>query len=190
MGSRVRIKITPDDDATTTPRSLKPRIRIEPDALDIEPRINRGRIISPKPRLTILDACNDPLLFQPFFKDPQSWATWFAILAAIFALPMDAEQLRLYETVSGRTMAPTDVAKEVWLVLGRRGGKSRIIALIAVWLACFHDHSAHLSPGELGVVQIIAADRRVARQSGWEHSDNQDGHFGGRGERMIVAARR
>ena len=28
----------------------------------------------------------------------------------------------------------------------------------------------------------------VARQSGWEHSDNQDGHFGGRGERMIVAA--
>jgi len=32
--------------------------------------------------------------------------------------------------------------------------------------------------------------RRVARQSGWEHSDNQDGHFGGRGGRMIVAARR
>jgi hypothetical protein len=29
---------------------------------------------------------------------------------------------------------------------------------------------------------------RVARQSGWEHSDNQDGHFGGRGGRMIVAA--
>ncbi len=30
----------------------------------------------------------------------------------------------------------------------------------------------------------------VARQSGWEHSDNQDGHFGGRGGMMIVAARR
>ncbi len=30
----------------------------------------------------------------------------------------------------------------------------------------------------------------VARQSGWEGSDNQDGHFGGRGEVMIVAARR
>jgi len=29
----------------------------------------------------------------------------------------------------------------------------------------------------------------VARQSGWEHSDNQDGHFGGRGGMMIVAAR-
>ncbi len=30
----------------------------------------------------------------------------------------------------------------------------------------------------------------VARQSGWEGSDNQDGHFGGRGDVMIVAARR
>jgi hypothetical protein len=34
------------------------------------------------------------------------------------------------------------------------------------------------------------AAKNVARQSGWEHSDNQDGHFGGRGVRMIVAARR
>ena len=31
---------------------------------------------------------------------------------------------------------------------------------------------------------------RVARQSGWESSDNQAGHFGGRGGGMIVAARR
>lgn len=76
---------------------------------------------------------------------------------------MDAEQHRLYEQVSGRTMAPTDVAKEVWMCLGRRGGKSRVISLIAVWLACFHSHAEHLSPGELGVVQIIAADRRQAK---------------------------
>ena len=30
----------------------------------------------------------------------------------------------------------------------------------------------------------------VARRSGWERRDNQDGHFGGRGGEMIVAARR
>jgi hypothetical protein len=36
----------------------------------------------------------------------------------------------------------------------------------------------------------IDPDQFVARQSGWEHSDNQDGHFGGRGGRMIVAGRR
>jgi hypothetical protein len=30
----------------------------------------------------------------------------------------------------------------------------------------------------------------VARQSGWEGSDNQDGHFGGRSVVMIATARR
>jgi hypothetical protein len=39
-------------------------------------------------------------------------------------------------------------------------------------------------------VDLFAQTLSVARQSGWKDSDNQDGHFGGRGERMIVAARR
>jgi hypothetical protein len=39
-------------------------------------------------------------------------------------------------------------------------------------------------------IYVGQTNENVARQSGWEHSDNQDGHFGGRGERMIVAARR
>jgi hypothetical protein len=38
--------------------------------------------------------------------------------------------------------------------------------------------------------RLMFGMKAVARQSGWEHSDNQDGHFGGRGGRMIVAARR
>jgi integrase len=45
----------------------------------------------------------------------------------------------------------------------------------------------HISGAKAGVAGIY--NRAVARQSGWEHSDNQDGHFGGRGGRMIVAAR-
>ena len=46
-------------------------------------------------------------------------------------------------------------------------------------LGCLRDTIPNLSRSAL-----------VARQSGWESSDNQDGHFGGRGEVMIVAARR
>jgi len=63
--------------------------------------------------------------------------------------------------------------------------------------------SKHLVPGNhddkdtlalpwasIGQIREITVDgQRVARQSGWEHSDNQDGHFGGRGERIFVAAR-
>jgi hypothetical protein len=113
--------------------------------------------------LTILDAVHDPALFRPFFKNPKSWKAWFAILAAMLAIPMNDEQLRIFQQVTGRTEAPTAVVKEIWLTVGRRGGKSRILALIATWLAAFHDYKPFLAPGEKGVVQVIAADRKQAK---------------------------
>ncbi|WP_049820096.1 hypothetical protein [Bradyrhizobium japonicum] len=133
---------------------VRERVRYQPEA--------------PKPRPhpqdpTILDALADGELFKPFFKDVETWAVWFAIIAAIFALPMTDEQVAVYRQVTGRTQPPTEVAKEVWLCIGRRGGKSRIISLIAVWLAAFHDYKPYLAPGEKGVVQVIASDKKQAR---------------------------
>lgn len=143
--ARERIRLTPDD----LPPTPRPRIRLQTTPLHTGP--------------TILDAIADPHLFKPFFKDQRTWAVWFAIIAAIFAIPMSPEQLTLYQRVSGRKEPPTDIAKEVWLVIGRRGGKSRVLALIAVWLACFHDYRDYLAPGERGTVQVIASDRKQAR---------------------------
>ena len=48
-------------------------------------------------------------------------------------------------------------------MIGRRGGKSFILAVIAVFLACFKDWRPFLGPGEVGTIMIIAADRRQAR---------------------------
>ena len=48
-------------------------------------------------------------------------------------------------------------------MVGRRGGKSLIAALVAVFLACFRDYRKILAPGERGTVMVIAADRRQAR---------------------------
>jgi hypothetical protein len=84
-------------------------------------------------------------------------------LKAAFGLNMTTEELAVFQTCTGRQIAPTDVARECFLVVGRRGGKSRVLALIAVYLAVFFDHSQHLAPGENGVVQVLAADRRQAR---------------------------
>jgi hypothetical protein len=53
--------------------------------------------------------------------------------------------------------------RELVLVVGRRGGKSRVLALIATWLASFVDYRPYLDPGERGVVQILAADRDQAK---------------------------
>jgi hypothetical protein len=52
----------------------------------------------------------------------------------------------------------------------------------------FDEH--HADPELYGVSPRLIRRSLVARQSGWESSDNQDGHFGGRGGEMIVAARR
>ena len=48
-------------------------------------------------------------------------------------------------------------------MIGRRGGKSRFAALVAIFLACFRDYRTVLAPGERGVLMIIAADRRQAQ---------------------------
>ena len=112
---------------------------------------------------TIIDAINDPQLFAPWFKDRETWLAWFVFLKALFALSMSAQELALYQRCTGRTTAPTTPASEGWLIVGRRGGKSFIVALIAVFLACFRDYSRHLAPGERATIMVVATDRKQAR---------------------------
>ena len=116
-----------------------------------------------RPSLTILDAMADDKLFAPWFRDRETWSTWSALLAALFGLPMTDEQLAIYRQCTGRTAPPSEPAGEAWLVCGRRAGKSFALALIAVYLAAFHDYRRYLAPGERGTVLIIATDRKQAR---------------------------
>jgi hypothetical protein len=110
----------------------------------------------------ILQAMSDKALFAPHFRG-DTWTPWRAFLASLFALPMSEDQLALYRHHTGRVEAPAGPFKESALVIGRRGGKSRVLATIAVFLACFRDYSRHLAPGEVATIAIIAADRRQAR---------------------------
>jgi hypothetical protein len=119
--------------------------------------------MSNRRRFTILDAIDDPHLFAPWFRDRASWASWFAFLAALFGLPLAPHQLALYRECTGRSEAPTAAATEGWLICGRRSGKSFVLALCAVYLAAFHTYRQFLTPGERGVVLVIASDRKQAR---------------------------
>ena len=113
--------------------------------------------------MTILEACTDPKLFARWFAG-DSWRPWRVFLAALFGLPLDSEaDAALFAACSGRTEPQTAAAREAWAIVGRRGGKSRVAALVAVYLACFRDYRAILAPGEVGTVAVIAADRRQAR---------------------------
>ena len=113
--------------------------------------------------MTIIEAIDDPNLFRPMFKNLDTWRAWRVVLKALFALPMTEEDVVLFRQLTGRSTPPTEQAQECWFVVGRRGGKSFIVALIAVFLACFRDYTACLGPGERGVVMVIATDRKQAR---------------------------
>src|SRR5262249_14305182 len=51
--------------------------------------------------------------------------------------------------------------RELWAIAGRRSGKSRIAAAVAVYLALFQKHK--LAPGEKGVALVLAASVDQAR---------------------------
>jgi hypothetical protein len=100
---------------------------------------------------------------------------WVLCAAAIFGLTfgLDATDLDVIRQCLGRTTAPTAAAREAWIIVGRRGGKSHFAAFLLVFLACFKKYE--LAPGERGVAVMIAADRRQARVckgyvSGFLHS--------------------
>ena len=112
---------------------------------------------------TILDATSDARLFAPWFKDRNTWQSWFSFLAAVFALPMSVEQRQVFTQCTGRSTPPSKPVTEAWLICGRRSGKSFILALCAVFLAAFCDYRQYLAPGERGTIMVVARDKRQAR---------------------------
>ena len=115
--------------------------------------------------LTIFDAIEDPSIWGSgqWFRDPETWQPWFTVLKVLFGLPLDYLELQLFRKCTGRQEPPPNGTREAWFVVGRKGGKSRVLALIAVFLAVYRDWSDYLSPGEVGTIKIIATDRRPAR---------------------------
>ena len=113
--------------------------------------------------MTILDDLDNPQIFAPHFQGGDSWKAWRVFLAALFALPMTEEELAIYQRHTGRTTPPTEPFTEAALVVGRRGGKSRILALLGVYLATARDYSPFLAPGEIATIAVIASDRQQAR---------------------------
>jgi hypothetical protein len=113
--------------------------------------------------MDLVTACRDPNLFQPWFRDETTWQAWCTFLRTLFALPFEDDDLATYTRCTGRVTPPADRASEAWVIAGRRSGKSFMLSLVAVYLAVFVDWYRHLSPGEVGTVMVIGADRKQAR---------------------------
>ena len=113
--------------------------------------------------MNILQAMNDSKLFRPWFKKSETWMAWRAFLSVVFHLPMSDEQRAIALACTGLSELPDREFHEIWVAVGRRGGKSLVLALLAVYLALFKDWTPHLVPGERGTVLVLASDRTQAK---------------------------
>ena len=114
------------------------------------------------PTISLGRALADPNLFARHFRN-KSWAGWKTFLRALFAEPPGPDDLEIYRARTGRTAWPAAAFAEAAVIVGRRGGKSRILALIAVYLAAFRDYAPYLAPGEVATIGVLAVDKGQAR---------------------------
>ena len=118
----------------------------------------------PKP-VTIVDAIAHKQLFGslPAFSGLDTWASWLTWLKAIYALPMDENELSIYRQCTSRHEPPRIPPSEIFTVVGRRGGKSFISSLTACFIACFSSFKQYLNAGERAAILVLARDRDQAR---------------------------
>jgi hypothetical protein len=108
-------------------------------------------------------ALSDPDLFAGEFG-AASWLGWRALLCAMLGEPLVTDEERaIFVRLTGREREPLRRVQEFWAAIGRRGGKSRAIALLVTYLATLVDHRANLSLGERGVVLVLAQNQKQAR---------------------------
>jgi hypothetical protein len=68
--------------------------------------------------------------------------------------------LPLFFECTGRSeLSATTRAQEANAIVGRRGGKTRIMATVAAWMAVFDtDWRKFLDPGEMAHILLVAKD--------------------------------
>jgi hypothetical protein len=111
---------------------------------------------------TIDRALTDRKLLAAALGPIEPWKTWLVVMRAAFALDLGTDEEReLFKHIAGDRPLPRKRVRELWCICGRRSGKSRIAAALAVFIACFMKHK--LAAGEIGFVLVLAASRDQAK---------------------------
>ena len=115
---------------------------------------------APQTLTTLSQALADPKLLGASLGDLSSWKAWLTILKAAFAEPLDKEERELFASISGGRGVPTERVRELWVVAGRRGGKTRIAGALSVHATTMQKHP--LAPGERGRALTLAVSKDQA----------------------------
>jgi hypothetical protein len=113
-----------------------------------------------KPTVSLRRALSDPQLLGRSISG-ESWVGWRILLLGALGEPLLDDERDLFRKLTGGRGEPTEIIEEFAAIIGRRGGKSRAISVLATYIAGLCEHPA-LVPGERGVCLIIAPDQRQA----------------------------
>jgi len=111
--------------------------------------------------MKFITALRDPELFGTHFQGP-SYRAWKMVARVISNVKLSPREVKVFRQVSQRKKVPRALL-ELCLILGRRSGKSKFAAALALYLVCFRDWSKALSVGEVGTGMIICPDRKQGR---------------------------
>ena len=114
-----------------------------------------------KPRVTLRHALEDPARLGSALAGPHGRRG--GPFLATMGEPLTPEELATFTKFTGRTTPPPQRVDELWCCVGRRGGKSRAMSVLATYLAGLCDYSDKLARGEKGVVLLIAPDMKQAK---------------------------
>ena len=107
------------------------------------------------------DALASPAYFGTLLSG-DSWVAWRVLLIAIVGEELTGPERAIFRNLTGRPHEPGEPVEEFWGVIGRRGGKTRAMAVLAAYLAACCDHRGILAPGERGVIPLLAASMQQA----------------------------
>lgn len=92
-----------------------------------------------------------------------TWQPHIAVLQAAFGHRLTKDERAAFDLVAGGREPPSSRVAELWVVAGRRSGKSRLAAAVAAHLGAVAEHAANLAPGEVGQVLVLAATKAQAQ---------------------------
>jgi hypothetical protein len=92
-----------------------------------------------------------------------SWQAWRTLLIAAVGEELTASERETFNRLTQRDREPMQRVEEFACVVGRRGGKSRAMSVLAAYIAGLCDHHDVLVPGETVVVLLVAPSQRQAK---------------------------
>jgi hypothetical protein len=95
--------------------------------------------MKPRRTITIDAAIRDRNLLGATLGDFDLTA-WMPAIKAAFGISLTDNEREIFQQIGGGRAPPTRRMRELWCLVGRRGGKSRMAALVATYIACFIKH--------------------------------------------------